>query len=82
MILKSMFFMMPTTSSSFESWPLMGLIIFYKDAARFGLGVDIDDGFAALAVVAYLYRVIYGAIEGVVDKLAGIEAQEDVRLDI
>ena len=56
--------------------------IIYKDAARFGLGVDIDDGFAALAVDAYLARGIDGAIEGVVAKLAGIEAQEVVRLDI
>ena len=56
--------------------------IIYKDAARFGLGVDIDDGFAALAVDAYLARGIDGGIEGVVAKLAGIEAQEVVRLDI
>ena len=56
--------------------------IIYKDAARFGFGVDIDDGFAALAVDAYLARGIDGAIEGVVAKLAGIEAQEVVRLDI
>ncbi len=55
---------------------------YIQDAARFRLGVDIDDGFAALAVDAYLARGIDGAIEGVVAKLAGIEAQEVVRLDI
>lgn len=56
--------------------------IIYKDAARFGLGVDIDDGFAALAVDAYIACGIDGAIEGIVAKLTGIEAQEVVRLDI
>ena len=56
--------------------------IIYKDAARFRLCLDVDDGFAALAVNAYIARGIDSAIEGVVAKLAGIEAQEVVRLDI
>ena len=58
-----------------------GLATLYtKMLPGLGLGIDVDDGFAALAVDAHLARGIDGTIEGVVAKLTGIEAQEIVRL--
>ncbi len=54
--------------------------IIYKDASGFRLGINVDDGFAALAVDAYLAGGIYRAVEGVVAKLVGVVAQEVVGL--
>ena len=56
--------------------------IIYKDTTDFRLGINVDDGFAALAVDAYLAGGIYRAVEGVVAKLVGVVAQEVVRLQV
>ena len=56
--------------------------IIYKDTSSFRLGIDVDDGFAALAVDSHFSGGIYRAIEGVVAKLVGVVTQEVVRLQV